>query len=119
VKESSSAKDKSTSSGKEKVSSEKEKSSSEKKSSTSSSGKKEDVHGPGAISTEDKYITITPGDSSTTVASKLKEAGIISDAAAFDRFLCNAGYDRRITTGKKMIPAGASDVEIAGIITVR
>ena len=72
-----------------------------------------------SVSREDKYITIAPGDSSTTVANKLEAAGIIRDAAAFDSFLCEAGYDRRITTGKKMIPAGASEVEIAGIITVR
>lgn len=124
VKKSSSFDDK-----KKDSSSEAKKSSSVKKSSsakTSSSAKKSSsakseaaVPVKNSVSKEDKYITISPGDSSTTVANKLEAAGIIKDATAFDSFLCEAGYDRRITTGKKMIPAGASEVEIAGIITVR
>lgn len=85
---------------------------SEKESDSSSSEK--EINASGMIS-----IEITSGMSSTSVAQALKEAGVINDASAFDRFLCENGYDRKITTGKKLIPKNASNVEIAGIITVR
>ena len=62
---------------------------------------------------------ISGGQGSASVAKACYEAGLVSDADAFDKFLCANGYDRRITTGKKVIPVGASPVEIAGIITVR
>ena len=114
VKKSSSSNDK-----KKDSSSDAKKSSSSAKKMSSSAKSDAPVAVKNSVSREDKYITIAPGDSSTTVANKLEAAGIIRDAAAFDSFLCEAGYDRRITTGKKMIPAGASEVEIAGIITVR
>ena len=114
VKKSSSSNDK-----KKDSSSDVKKSSSSAKKMSSSAKSDAPVAVKNSVSREDKYITIAPGDSSTTVANKLEAAGIIRDAAAFDSFLCEAGYDRRITTGKKMIPAGASEVEIAGIITVR
>jgi len=114
VKKSSSSNDK-----KKDSSSDVKKSSSSAKKMSSSAKSDAPVAVKNSVSREDKYITIAPGDSSTIVANKLEAAGIIRDAAAFDSFLCEAGYDRRITTGKKMIPAGASEVEIAGIITVR
>jgi len=114
VKKSSSSNDK-----KKDSSSDVKKSSSSAKKMSSSAKSDAPVAVKNSVSREDKYITIAPGDSSTTVANKLEAAGIIRDAAAFDSFLCETGYDRRITTGKKMIPAGASEVEIAGIITVR
>lgn len=62
-------------------------------------------------------ITVSSGDGSNTVASKLKSAGLIEDAAAFDRFLCRNGYDKRITTGNHNIPMGADEQTIAQIIT--
>ena len=123
---SSSVKEKETSSSKKSSSSssvkEKETSSSKKSSSSSSSLPKIDPESAKPTTpAPDGYVSITVvgGESSTMVASRLKEAGLISDAAAFDRFLCDNGYDRRITTGHKMIPRGASPVEIAGILTVR
>ena len=123
---SSSVKEKETSSSKKSSSSssvkEKETSSSKKSSSSSSSLPKIDPESAKPTTpAPDGYVSITVvgGESSTMVASRLKEAGLISDAAAFDRFLCDNGYDRRITTGHKMIPRGASQVEIAGILTVR
>ncbi len=64
-------------------------------------------------------LTVSGGQGSASVAKELERAGIIADADAFDKFLCANGYDRRITVGKKVIPAGASEVEIAGILTVK
>lgn len=45
-------------------------------------------------------ITVAGGDGSYTVAKKLEQAGMIEDAAAFDRFLCANGYDRKICVGE-------------------
>lgn len=62
-------------------------------------------------------LVIGRGESSTTVSKNLKKAGIVEDATAFDRFLCNNGYDKKIITGTYEIPYGASEEEIAKIIT--
>lgn len=62
-------------------------------------------------------LVIGRGESSTTVSKNLKKAGIVEDAAAFDRFLCNNGYDKKIITGTYEIPYGASEEKIAKIIT--
>ncbi len=62
-------------------------------------------------------LVIGRGESSTTVSKNLKRAGIVEDAAAFDKFLCNNGYDKKIITGTYEIPYGASEEEIAKIIT--
>ena len=66
-----------------------------------------------------KQITVSSGDGSDTVAEKLYEAGLVSDAAAYDRYLCQNGYDKKICTGVKTIPAGADEAEIAKILTTR
>ncbi|MCR4590094.1 MAG: hypothetical protein K5668_04685 [Lachnospiraceae bacterium] len=61
-------------------------------------------------------IHINGGSTSTAVAKVLENAGAVSDAAEFDRFLCANGYDRRLSTGDFRIPAGAGDEEIARIL---
>ena len=66
-----------------------------------------------------KQITVSSGDGSDTVARKLYEAGLISDVAAYDRYLCQNGYDKKICTGVKTIPAGATEAEIAKILITR
>ena len=66
-----------------------------------------------------KQITVSSGDGSDTVAKKLYEVGLVSDAAAYDRYLCQNGYDKKICTGVKTIPAGAGEAEIAQILTTR
>ena len=66
-----------------------------------------------------KQITVGSGDGSDTVAEKLYEAGLVSDAAAYDKYLCQNGYDKKICTGVKTIPAGAGEAEIAKILTTR
>lgn len=59
------------------------------------------------------------GGSSYAVAKALENAGAVSDAAAFDRYLCMKGYDRRLSTGDFRIPAGAGEEEIALILMRR
>lgn len=64
-------------------------------------------------------ITINSGDGSRTVSNKLKEAGLIRDAAAYDAFLCQNGYDKKIAAGSHEILPGASEEEIAIALTRR
>ena len=60
---------------------------------------------------------IYSGDSSVSVAKRLAEAGLVGDAKAFDRYLCQNGYDKKIRTGTYEIQSDSSNEEIAKIIT--
>lgn len=62
-------------------------------------------------------ITIYNGDSSVSVAGKLAALGLVSSQAEYDRYLCSHGYDRTIRTGVHVIPEGATEQQIAEIIT--
>lgn len=62
-------------------------------------------------------LEVHRGDSSVSVARRAEEAGLVPSAADFDVFLCRNGYDKRISVGSYEITEGASDKEIADIIT--
>ncbi len=62
-------------------------------------------------------ITVTNGDSSVSVAGKLAALGLVSSQAEYDEYLCSHGYDRTIRTGVHVIPVGATEQQIAEIIT--
>lgn len=62
-------------------------------------------------------LEVSRGDSSVSVARKAAEAGLVQSAADFDVFLCQNGYDKRISIGSYEITEGASEKEIAEIIT--
>lgn len=62
-------------------------------------------------------VTIVSGDGSYTVAKKLEAAGVVSSASAYDDYLCQNGYDKRLRTGTFQIPSGADDEQIAKIVT--
>lgn len=64
-------------------------------------------------------IVITPGESSESVSRSLEEAGLVESAKAFDKFLCDNGYDNVIAVGTYRISPGATEEEIAKIITKR
>lgn len=48
-------------------------------------------------------ITISKGDDSGTAARKLYNAGLIENAAEYDAFLMQHGYDKKLSTGVKVI----------------
>ena len=58
-------------------------------------------------------ITISSGQGSLSVAKSCESAGLVTDAAEFDRFLCAGGYDRKLKAGSHQIKKGASKEEIA------
>ena len=58
-------------------------------------------------------IVISQGDDSGTVARKLHSAGLVDNAAEFDAFLIQHGYDKKMRAGTKSISKDASWQEIA------
>lgn len=62
-------------------------------------------------------IVIVSGDDSGTVARKLHNAGLVANAAEFDAFLMQHGYDKRINTGTKTFNRDDSWQKIAEKIT--
>lgn len=60
---------------------------------------------------------VKSGDSSVAVARRAQEAGLVESAEEFDRFLCQNGYDKRISVGSYEIPKNATQKEIADRIT--
>jgi hypothetical protein len=69
-----------------------------------------------STSSETKTVTIPGGMSSDGVAQVLYNAGVIDNAASFNRYLIDRGMDRVIRSGTKVIPAGSGYEEIANII---
>lgn len=75
--------------------------------------------GEEADSGETIEIVIESGDDSGTVSRKLHNAGIIENASEFDAFLMQHGYDKKISTGKKVIGVNDTWQEIADKISRR
>ena len=61
-------------------------------------------------------LVINRGESSVTVSKNLEELGLVEDYWAFDRYLCENGFDHSIGTGTYEIPLGTAEEEIARII---
>lgn len=70
-----------------------------------------------AVTGRTVVLEVRRGDSSVSVARRAEEAGLVRSAADFDVFLCQNGYDKRISIGSYEIPEGASEKEIADAIT--
>lgn len=62
-------------------------------------------------------IVIAKGDDSGTVSRKLYNAGLIENAAEYDAFLMQHGYDKKISTGTKTIFVTDSWQEMAEKLT--
>lgn len=62
-------------------------------------------------------FTVRSGLLSSSVARELKEAGIIDDDDAFNDYILEKGWGRKVRAGKYKIPVGASYFKIAKIIT--
>ncbi len=64
-------------------------------------------------------IIIKGGASSDSVSRQLEDAGLVDSALAYDKYLCQNGYDKSIRVGTYEIPANATGEEIAKMITGR
>lgn len=62
-------------------------------------------------------ITIPSGAGSETVAARIRDAGLVDDAADFDNYMEKNGYSRYISVGTFTIPKGSSYEEICKIIS--
>lgn len=62
-------------------------------------------------------INVSSGDSSISVATKMAQAGLITDARQFDSYLVLSGYDRRLVVGPHPIPRGATAAEMGALLT--
>lgn len=62
-------------------------------------------------------IVIESGATSYSVCQELARLGLVEDASGFDDYLCGMGYSRSVREGTFEIQKGASQEEIAGIIT--
>lgn len=69
--------------------------------------------GVDAADTDTITIVISQGDDSGTVARKLYSAGLVENAAEFDAFLIQHGYDKKMRAGTKSISKGAPWQDIA------
>lgn len=70
-------------------------------------------------SSEVVNITVNSGESSISVATKMAEAGLVSDAHQFDSYLVLSGYDRRLVVGTHPIPKDSSPAEMGELLTSR
>lgn len=62
-------------------------------------------------------IEVVRGDSSESVSKKLASAGIVQDEKAFNKFLCDNGYDKKLHIGSYTVQSGATFEELAKILT--
>lgn len=80
---------------------------------------KSEESAPADNSTDVNYIVVVlpSGSESDTCARILRESGVIDDGVAFNKYLVSSGLDRKIRSGTKQIPKGATFEEIAAVIT--
>lgn len=62
-------------------------------------------------------VVLPSGSGSDRCAVVLRDAGLVDDALAFNKYLVDRGIDRKIRSGTKQIPKDSSYEEIAAIIT--
>ena len=71
------------------------------------------------IRAEQKKLTISAGEWSTTVSKKLQSMGIVKNAADFDKYLDKNGFSSYISAGTYTVSKKDSYRELARKITGR
>ncbi len=66
---------------------------------------------------EPTVFSVKKGEAPYSICKRLAEFDLISSADDFDTYLLNNGYDRKIVAAEYKIPSGASEEDIATIIT--
>ena len=72
-----------------------------------------------ADSSEKVRFVISGGEYSDVICRELKEAGLIDDAEAYNKFLVEEDYDNYINPGVYDIPKNATYEEIAVLLTTK
>ncbi len=67
--------------------------------------------------TELLTFSVNAGDTSSMVAGRLKDMGLVEDSDAFDKYLSEQNLDNFILPGEYTIPKGSSFEDIAAILT--
>ncbi len=62
-------------------------------------------------------IEVKSGEGSYTICKKMQQAGLIASAEAFDAYLYDNGYDKKLQVGEFEVPTDAKPEEIAKILT--
>lgn len=62
-------------------------------------------------------VTIERGQTSYGVSLLLEELGLVADAEAFDDYLCDRGYSKKVRYGVYHIVVGTSEEKLADIIS--
>lgn len=66
---------------------------------------------------EPVIFTVMKGEMPISIAERMEQEGLISEAEEFDKFLVDNGYDRRIVAAEYEIPGNADMETIAEMIT--
>ncbi|MCL2255038.1 MAG: hypothetical protein FWC09_11410 [Lachnospiraceae bacterium] len=66
---------------------------------------------------EEVAIQINSGDDSFRVSTRLENAGLVSTASDFNKYLIDGGHSRKLRTGSHSIPIDADYQTIARILT--
>ena len=74
---------------------------------------------PKKETTKQVEVAVIPGDYSDDVAAKLKEAGLIDDAEAFNKYLVKHKYDSLVQPGNYVIKKGSSYKAIAKLLITK
>jgi len=69
------------------------------------------------ITQETIIFEIYKGESSDSISKRLAEQGLVAEAIAYNNYLCNNGYDRKLNIGTYQLKIGMTEEEIAKIIT--
>ena len=72
---------------------------------------------PAASEKEKVSVTIEDSDSTSTVAQKIYDAGLISSASEFEEYITSSGKESSIKAGTYEIPISSLQEEILNIIT--
>lgn len=62
-------------------------------------------------------FTVEVGESSNQVAQKLADLRLVDDAAAFNQYMVDNGYDERVRAGTIVIPQGADYEMLVQLLT--
>ncbi len=71
------------------------------------------------VNNDSVEFTVSENDVSRTVIERLAQQGLISDAAAFNKYLNDKGLDNKLQNGTFKIKKGISEEELANLLVTK